>query len=411
MNNLRVNGERLWSNLMDTARFGGTEAGGVRRLTLSEEDREVRAWLEARALAADCTIACDRLGNMFLRREGRRNDLKPIAMGSHLDTQPTGGKFDGILGVLAGLEVIETLNDAGIETEHPLMLVNWTNEEGARFAPAMLCSGAWAGVFSEDYVRARQDSAGTSFGSALAAIDAAGDQPVGAQDFAAMFELHIEQGPVLEREELTIGVVTGVQGMRWYDLEITGRAAHAGSTPMDARADALLAAAGLITGASRLAKQLGGYATVGELTIAEPSRNVVPGAVRLTFDLRHGDDAGLEAMEQGLQTLISGLAPDLSAQLQQIWSSPPVHFDADCLASIREAAASHGHKDMISGAGHDAAYVARKAPTAMIFVPCAGGLSHNPAESATVEDCSAGAQVLLDSVLIHDRRLTARAAE
>lgn len=410
MGNLRVNGERLWANLMETARFGGTDAGGVRRLTLSEEDREVRAWLEARALAAGCTLSRDRLGNMFLRRRGLRDDLKPIAMGSHLDTQPTGGKFDGILGVLAGLEVIETLNGAGIETEHPIMLVNWTNEEGARFAPAMLCSGAWAGVFSEDYVRERQDAQGVSFATALEAISAGGDAPIGAQDFAAMFELHIEQGPVLERENLTIGVVTGVQGMRWYDLDLTGCAAHAGSTPMDARADALLAAAGLIQGASRLAEQIGGYATVGELTIADPSRNVVPGAVRLTFDLRHRGEDGLEAMEDGLRLLISEIAPGITADLRRIWSSPPVHFDEGCLASIRQAAASHGCRDMVSGAGHDAAYVARKAPTAMIFVPCAGGLSHNPNESATLEDCAAGAQVLLDAVLIHDRRIAAGAA-
>ncbi|RWR09229.1 Zn-dependent hydrolase [Paenirhodobacter populi] len=409
MENLRIDGERLWANLMETARFGGTDDGGVRRLTLTAEDREVRAWLEARALAAGCSVSRDRLGNMFLRRAGRRDDLAPIAMGSHLDTQPTGGKFDGILGVLAGLEVIETLNEAGIETEHPIMLVNWTNEEGSRFAPAMLCSGAWAGVFTEDYVRARTDAKGISFGTALDAVSAAGEAPVGAEDFAAMFELHIEQGPVLEREELTIGVVTGVQGMRWYDLDLTGRAAHAGSTPMDARADALLAASGLIRGASVIASRLGGYATVGELTIRDPSRNVVPGALSMTFDLRHGEDAGLEAMESDLKAQIAGLEPGISADLRQIWSSPPVHFDPGCLASVREAAKSLGHRDMVSGAGHDAAYVARRAPTAMIFVPCAGGLSHNPAESATPEDCAAGAQVLLDALLIHDRRITAPA--
>jgi len=404
MSNLRIDGDRLWSNLIETARFGGTPDGGVRRLTLSEEDSQVRLWLEERAEVMGCTVTRDRLGNMFIRRPGEHDGLKPIAMGSHLDTQPTGGKFDGILGVLAGLEVLQTLHDAGIATRHPLMLVNWTNEEGSRFAPAMLCSGAWAGVFSEDYVLSREDAAGVSFGAALEAIFAAGEAAVGAQEFAAMFELHIEQGPVLEREGATIGVVTGVQGMRWYDLDLTGRAAHAGSTPMDARADALLAAAGLIQSAARLAQELGGYATVGELTITDPSRNVVPGALRMSFDLRHREDSGLDAMEGGLKALIAALEGGISADLRQIWASPPVHFDTDCLASVREAAGAHGHRDIVSGAGHDAVYVARRAPTAMIFVPCAGGLSHNPAESATPADCAAGAQVLLDTVLLHDRK-------
>ena len=406
VSNIKIDGDRLWSSIMETAGFGGTADGGVRRLTLSAEDAQVRAWLTDQVTALGCRVEIDQLGSMFIRREGRNPDLAPIAMGSHLDTQPTGGKYDGILGVLGGLEVLRTLHDLGVETEHPLLLVNWTNEEGARFAPAMLCSGVHAGVFSIDHALSRKDRDGVTFAQALDSIGARGDLAVGATRMAAMFELHIEQGPVLEREEKTIGIVTGVQGARWYDITLTGRAAHAGSTPMTMRQDAMMAAARIIVALPDLAVARGGYAAVGEIAITEPSRNVIPGRVTFSLDLRHVDETGLEAMEAALRALLateSAFAPELIP----VWVSPPVSFHKDCIAAVREAARDLGlpAREIVSGAGHDSVYVSKVAPTSMIFVPCKDGVSHNPAESATQADCTAGTQVLLDAVLRADKTL------
>ncbi|MFG1357746.1 Zn-dependent hydrolase [Xanthobacter pseudotagetidis] len=407
--NLAINPRRLWDSLMATARMGGTAKGGICRLALSDADREARDWLRGACAALGCTVTVDEVGNMFALRPGRRPDLAPIAFGSHLDTQPTGGKFDGILGVLAGLEVLRTLDEAGFDTAAPLMLVNWTNEEGARFAPAMLGSGVHAGVFDRAYADAREDRQGVRFGDAIAAIGYRGAAPAGSVRLGALFELHIEQGPVLEAEGRTVGVVTGVQGMRWYEVAVTGREAHSGSTPMGLRADALLGAARLVTEvhAISLAHRPAAVGTVGSLEVAPNSPNVIPGAVRLTVDLRHPDDAVLEAMETRLRAAAAALAGDsgLEVRLARIWDSPAVHFDAGCIAAVRSGAAAAGlpTRDMVSGAGHDAAYIARIAPTSMIFVPSAGGLSHNEAESTTAEECAAGAQVLLNAILAYDR--------
>jgi N-carbamoyl-L-amino-acid hydrolase len=407
--NLAIDPRRLWESLMETARMGGTPKGGICRLALSAADREVRDWLRDACTALGCTMSVDEVGNMFAFRPGRRNDLAPIAFGSHLDTQPTGGKFDGVLGVLAGLEVLRTLDEAGYDTNAPLLLVNWTNEEGARFAPAMLGSGVHAGVFDRAYADARQDRHGVCFGDAIDAIGYRGTAPAGSVRFGAMFELHIEQGPVLEAEGRTVGVVTGVQGMRWYEVSVTGREAHSGSTPMGLRADALLAAARLVTEVHAIALAYGPEAvgTVGSLEVTPNSPNVIPGAVRLTVDLRHPDDAVLGAMEARLQAAVRSLSPDAGLEVlsAKIWDSPAVRFDADCIAAVRSGAAAAGlpARDIISGAGHDAAYIARIAPTSMIFVPSAGGLSHNEAESTTATECAAGAQVLLNAILAYDR--------
>jgi N-carbamoyl-L-amino-acid hydrolase len=405
----RIDGGRLWATIMETARFGATADGGLRRLTLSPDDRQVRSWLANQAEALGCTVETDTLGSMFIRRAGRNPDLAPIAMGSHLDSQPTGGKFDGVLGVLAGLEVLRTLTTAGVVTEHPLLLVNWTNEEGARFAPAMLCSGVYAGVFALEYALTRIDAAGLTFAQALEDCEITGRVPVGQQRMAAMFELHIEQGPVLEREGKTIGIVTAVQGARWFDVMLRGRAAHAGSTPMSMRADALLFAARVMLGLRTIAERAGGYATVGEINVVSPSRNVVPGEVRMTVDLRHTADAGLDAIEAGLRELLADGAPAIAATLTPVWISPPVQFHRDCIAAVRAGAAAEGYslREITSGAGHDSVYVAKVAPTSMIFVPCRDGISHNPAESATEADCAAGAQVLLNAVLEADARTLA----
>ncbi|MDR6955350.1 N-carbamoyl-L-amino-acid hydrolase [Ancylobacter sp. 3268] len=402
MSNLTIDADRLWSSLMETARFGGTPDGGIRRLTLTEEDRQVRDWLRAQCEALGCTVTVDALGNMFATRPGGDPDALPIAMGSHLDTQPTGGKFDGVLGVLAGLEVLRTLDAAGYVTRRPLMLVNWTNEEGSRFSPAMICSGAYAGAFAVEDVLKRPDAQGIRFGAALEGIGYAGTAPVGSVKFAEMFELHIEQGPVLEHEETTIGIVTGVQGMRWYDLVVEGVAAHAGTTPMKLRRDALATAAELVLAFRRIGLAHGGVATVGEIGVVHASRNVVPGEVHLTLDLRHPEAAALEAMERAVEAELA--RPDLAGtpvRLTRTWDSPPVVFDAGCVAAVAAGAAAAGYsaREIVSGAGHDSVYAARVVPTSMIFVPCKDGLSHNPAESATPADCAAGAQTLLNAVL------------
>ncbi|WP_414475222.1 Zn-dependent hydrolase [Microvirga sp. M2] len=408
--NLRIDAQRLWDSLMDTARIGGTPKGGVSRLTLTETDRQVRDWLKRECERLGCTVTVDEVGNMFALRPGRRADLPPIAIGSHLDTQPTGGKFDGILGVLGGLEILKTLHDAGYETNAPLMLVNWTNEEGSRFAPAMLGSGVYAGVFDRAYADSRADRQGVTFGEAIEAIGYRGDAKAGSVTFGAMFELHIEQGPILEQEEKVVGIVEGVQGMRWYEISVTGREAHTGSTPMPMRRDALVGAARLIDRIEAIALEHAPSAvgSVGLIEVQPNSRNVVPGHVFFTVDFRHPEDGVLDAMEQKLMAAVDGMAAQgaLAVESRKVWESPAVRFDAGCLASVRRSAQAAGFpaRLMISGAGHDAAYIARVAPTAMIFVPCAGGLSHNEEESTSFSECAAGAQVLLGAVLDYDGR-------
>ncbi len=409
-NNLTIDADRLWSDLMETARIGGTPKGGIRRLALGEEDRQVRDWFRAQCEALGCTVHVDEIGNMFATRPGRNNDLPPIAMGSHLDTQPTGGRFDGVLGVLAGLECLRTMHAAGYETHAPVMLVNWTNEEGARFAPAMLGSGVHAGVFDRNYADTRSDPEGVSFAEAIDAIGYRGELRAGATPIGAMFELHIEQGPILEAEGDTIGVVTGVQGIRWYDVELVGRESHAGSTPMRLRRDALAAAAALVLAVRRAARDLpDAVATVGTIAVHPSSRNVIPGTATLSLDLRHPQAEKLDSLEAEVERQLRQICEEhgVTGSLTRIWDSPPVPFDPACIASVRQAAGSLGYRmrDIVSGAGHDAAYIARIAPTTMIFVPCAGGLSHNEAEDASFDDCRAGAQVLLQAVLDYDRRL------
>lgn len=409
MNNLVIDAQRLWKDLVETAQIGGTQKGGIRRLTLTDEDRRVRSWFQEQCQALGCDVNVDEVGNMFAIRKGRRTDLPPIAMGSHLDTQPTGGKFDGVLGVLAGLECLRSLADAGYRTNAPLMLVNWTNEEGSRFAPAMLGSGVYAGVFDRVYADSRTDRDGVSFGEALDQIGYRGSAQAESIPIGAMFELHIEQGPILEAEGDTIGIVRGVQGMRWYDVEVRGREAHAGSTPMGLRRDALTASATFISDIDRIARACAdAVATVGTISVEPSSRNVIPGSVLLTLDLRHPDVAHLEKLENEVKEALATLEKThgVETSLTRIWDSPPVPFNESCIAAVRDAAEACGYnaREMVSGAGHDAAYIARVAPTAMIFVPCAGGLSHNEEEDASFDDCRAGAQVLLQAVLNYDRQ-------
>ncbi|MEJ1157466.1 Zn-dependent hydrolase [Prosthecomicrobium sp. N25] len=411
MQNLQINPQRLWDSLMETARIGGTPKGGIKRLTLTDEDKQIRDWFKAEAEALGCRVTVDEVGNMFATRPGRRADLLPIAMGSHLDTQPTGGKFDGVLGVLGALEAMRTLVDLGYETNAPLEIVNWANEEGSRFAPAMLASGVYAGVFTPDFAYSREDRQGIRYGDELERIGYRGPEKAGAHKFGAMFELHIEQGPILEDEGRMIGVVQGVQGMRWYEVTVTGQDAHTGATPMYLRKNALLGAARMIDRIDAIAQEHAPNAvgTVGLIENRPNSRNVIPGEVFFTVDLRHPDDAVLDVMESKLrQALGEILTPlKLAYEEKRIWHSPAVRFAPALIDCVRIGAERAGfpHRDMVSGAGHDAAYVARVAPTTMIFVPCAGGISHNEAESTSFDECAAGAQVLLNAVLEYDRRL------
>jgi beta-ureidopropionase / N-carbamoyl-L-amino-acid hydrolase len=410
MKNLTIDPERLWDDLMETARIGATPKGGICRLTLTELDRQVRDWFKARAEGLGCTVAIDDMGTMFARRPGQRADIAPIAMGSHLDTQPTGGKFDGALGVLAALEVLRTLAQAGYETFAPIEVVNWTNEEGARFAPAMIASGVFAGVFTRDWAAARADRSGETFGAALEKIGYRGPEKCGSHKLSAFFELHIEQGPYLEAEDKDIGVVTGVQAMRWYEVTVTGQDTHAGTTPMPRRHDALLGAARLVETVNASArKRASAVGTVGLLEVKPGAPNVVPGEVFFMIDMRDPDPAVLDRMEGEIAEAAKTIEAELGVHiaLKTIWTQPPQAFDAACVAAVREGARVSGFstRDMISGAGHDAAYVARVAPAAMIFVPCKDGISHNEAEYSSKRQCAAGAQVLLQAVLDYDRRL------
>lgn len=406
--NLKIDAARLWDTLHETAKFGGTAKGGVRRLTLSAEDKQVRDWLKVQAAALGCTLTVDAVGNMFVHRPGKNTAKAPIAFGSHLDTQPTGGKFDGILGVLAGLEVLRTLHALNYQTEHPLLLINWTDEEGSRFSPAMLGSGVYAGIFDQNYADTRVDPDGVTFSTAIESIGYRG-KDAAPNNLAAYFELHIEQGPILEAENRDIGVVTLVQGIYWLDITISGADAHAGTTPMKRRKDALAAAAELMTRIEAVPAQIGsGVSTVGTIQLANPSRNVVPGDVTLTVDLRNPSDADLEKMRAAVAQALQEIAAKrgVKGNLSVYWHSPAVPFHADAIACVRAGAAKLGltTEDIFSGAGHDAAYVAKICPAAMIFTPCKDGVSHNEAEDITFKAAADGGQVLLEAILAWDAR-------
>lgn len=407
MNDIRINEQRLWDSLMEMGEIGGTEKGGCCRLALTDLDKQGRDLFVKWCKEAGCSITVDKMGNIFARRAGQDDSLPPVAMGSHLDTQPTGGKFDGVYGVLAGLEVFRTLNDQGIETRAPLETVVWTNEEGSRFPPAMVSSGVFAGAFDLAYGLSRADLDGKTMGEELERIGYAGDAEVGGRSFKAFFEAHIEQGPILEAERKQIGVVTDAQGQRWYEITLTGQESHAGPTPMPSRRDALVGAARIIDMVNRIGmeNQPNACATVGLMQVFPNSRNVIPGQVFFTVDFRHPDAKVLEGMDQALREGAARIAEDLKLDMafEQIWYSPPVPFAEPCVSSVRKATEALGlsHRDMVSGAGHDACYIARVAPTSMIFVPCEKGISHNELERADAGDLAAGCNVLLKAVLEH----------
>jgi beta-ureidopropionase / N-carbamoyl-L-amino-acid hydrolase len=404
-NQLKVNEQRLWASIMDLAKIGATDKGGVCRLALTDLDVQARELFMTWARDAGCHIRVDAIGNIFARRHGLDPSRKAIATGSHLDTQPSGGKFDGTYGVLAGLEVIRTLNDRGIGTLAPIEVCVWTNEEGSRFVPVMMGSGVYGGAFSLDHALNAQDRDGLSVKDALRKIG----HPVqeATAPFEAYFEAHIEQGPVLEDAQKTIGTVTGALGQRWYDVVVTGQEAHAGPTPMALRRDALQASLELMAQVNQiaLAEQPHARGTVGYVSVFPNSRNVIPGRVTFTVDFRHSDDQGLDRMDQAIRRACSAVqaADRVTVSIEPVVYFPPTVFAPHLIEAVREGARIHGFEpqDIVSGAGHDAVYVARVAPSAMIFIPCKDGISHNEIEDAKPEHLSAGANVLLHAMLKH----------
>ena len=410
---LRIDGARLWQSLMEMARIGATAKGGCNRQALTDEDREGRDLFVGWCEQLGCRVSVDAIGNIFARRAGRDDSRAPILAGSHLDTQPTGGKFDGVYGVLAGLEVLRTLQDAGIQTEAPFEVAVWTNEEGSRFNPAMIGSGVWSGVMDIQTAYDSADKAGKTMGEELERIGYRGDLPAVARPLTAAFEVHIEQGPILERESCQIGVLSGIQGLRWYDLIIHGDACHAGPTPMEARRDPFMAAAPIIAGCYRLAAAQApwGRATFGDIRAEPGSRNTVPERLVVNVDLRHPDAALLEQMDRDFRRLVSDECArhGLDFEVDEIWHMPVTRFAPQCVAAVHSATEMLGYSnmEMVSGAGHDSLYLATVAPTGMIFVPCENGISHNEIENAKPADLEAGCNVLLHAMLTMDRQQAA----
>lgn len=403
--NLRINGDRLWDSLMEMAKIGPGIAGGNNRQTLTDEDAEGRTLFQNWCESAGCTMGLDQMGNMFATRPGSDPEALPVYVGSHLDTQPTGGKYDGILGVLGGLEIINTLNDLNIKTKHPIVVTNWTNEEGTRYAPPMLASGVFGGVHTQEWAYDRVDADGKRFGDELVRIGWRGDEKVGERKMHAFFELHIEQGPILEAENKDIGVVTHGQGLSWTEITIIGKDSHTGSTPMHMRKNAGLAMARILENVDEIALSHAPHAVgaAGHIDVYPNSRNVIPGKVVFTVDLRSPELAVIDDMEQRLMSGAKKICDDMGLEVsfEKVGGFDPVTFDEKCVSSIRNAAERMGysHMNIISGAGHDACWINGVAPSAMVMCPCVDGLSHNEAEDISKEWAVAGADVLMRAVI------------
>lgn len=403
--NMRINGDRLWESLMEMARIGPGVRGGNNRQTLTDEDGEGRALFRTWCEDAGMTMGLDQMGNMFFRRDGTDPDALPVYVGSHLDTQPTGGKYDGVLGVLGGLEIVRTLNDLNIKTKHPIVVVNWTNEEGTRFAPAMLASGVFAGMHDQDWAYERVDADGKKFGDELVRIGWRGDEEVGARKMHAFYELHIEQGPILEAEGKDIGVVTHGQGLWWIQITLTGKESHTGSTPMPMRKNAGLGMARIteLVHETAMSHQPEAVGAIGHCDVYPNSRNVIPGKVVFTIDIRSPHQNVLDDMKQRIEAGAAKIAADLGLEIEieEAGHFDPVAFDGNCVAAVRSAAERLGysHRDLVSGAGHDACWINRVAPTAMVMCPCVDGLSHNEDEDISPEWARAGADVLFHAVV------------
>ena len=405
LNSMRINGERLLNRLAEMAQIGATSKGGVCREALTDEDKGGRDLFIKWCQGAGCTLTIDKIGNIFAQRPGVSDDLPAVMTGSHLDSQPTGGKFDGVYGVLAALEVIETLNDEGISTRHPLDIVSWTNEEGARFAPGLTGSGVYTGAFDLEQELMRSDKNGRILGEELRRIGYAGEGPVGGRQVKAALEIHIEQGPILEAEGATIGVVEGIQGLRWYDIIFEGQEAHAGTTPMDSRRDPVAGAIRALVRIYAIVDNLSpdGRATFGDIHVEPGSRNTVPGRLTVTLDFRHPESSVLDAADQEIRSIVESecQAKGLDGRVEELWYMPPVAFSPECVEAVKRAVNNVGatSMEMISGAGHDALYLTQVVPTGMIFVPSENGLSHNELEYTKPEDLISGANVLLHAIL------------
>jgi N-carbamoyl-L-amino-acid hydrolase len=403
--NLRINGERLWGTIHELAEIGPGVRGGNNRQTLTDDDAAGRALFARWCDEAGLSLGVDAMGTMFAARAGEDPDALPVYVGSHLDTQPTGGKYDGVLGVLGALEAVRSMNDLGIRTRHPIVVTNWTNEEGARFAPAMLASGVFAGVIDRDYAYARTDPDGKTFGDELERIGWKGSEEVGARKMHAYFELHIEQGPILEAEGRDIGVVTHCQGLWWLEFTLTGREAHTGSTPMALRVNAGLAMARILEMVQEvaMAEQPAAVGGVGQMKFAPNSRNVLPGKVVFTVDIRSPDQAKLDRMRARIEERAAAICAEIGVgcAVEAVGHFDPVTFAPELVARVRSAAERLGysHLDIVSGAGHDACWAAKVAPATMVMCPCVDGLSHNEAEEITPEWAEKGANVLFHAVL------------
>ena len=405
ISNLRVNGDRLWDSLMEMAKIGPGVAGGNNRQTLTDEDSEGRHLFKKWCEDQGCSMGLDKMGNMFAYREGTDPDALPVYVGSHLDTQPTGGKYDGVLGVLGGLEIIRSLNDLNIKTKHPIVVTNWSNEEGTRFAPPMLSSGVFGGMHTLDWAYNREDSEGKTFGDELARIGWKGEEEVGVRKMHAFFELHIEQGPILEAENKDIGVVTHGQGLSWTQITVTGKDSHTGSTPMPMRRNAGLGMARILEKVEEIALSHAPHAVgaAGHIDVYPNSRNVIPGKVIFTVDMRSPELSVIADMENRLMSESKNICENLGLEVEfeKVGGFDPVKFDEQCVSAVRDASEKLGysHMNLISGAGHDACWINRVAPTAMIMCPCVDGLSHNEAEEISKKWATAGADVLLHAVL------------
>ncbi|ORY84876.1 putative N-carbamoyl-L-amino acid hydrolase [Protomyces lactucae-debilis] len=414
---VKINGQRLMESLHHSCQWGAIpNSTGMRRLSLDDNDKIVRDWFREQVEGLGCKYHFDEMGNQFAILPGKNNELKPIAMGSHLDTQPAGGKYDGILGVLAGLEALKTIKDAGIVTHSPLALISWTNEEGARFPICMVSSGVWSAEIPLARAHNLADLDGKTMKEELERIGYKGDTQCSheATPIACHFELHIEQGPILEAEKKMIGVVEGVQGMRWYECTVKGREAHTGTTPMNARGDALLTAAKCIANINRIAVAHDGLGTVGVIQSWPQAVNTIPGTVKFSVDLRHAQDDKLDTLEAAVRKQLEQHAKEagVKLELKKTWDSPAINFHPDNVSCVRQAAEAAGlsSRPMRSGAGHDSVYTSKRVPTSMIFCPSKDGISHNPAEYSSDEECIAGAQVLLGAVLAYDNLVRSRAA-
>ena len=403
--NISINSERLWDTLMTMAKIGPGIAGGNNRQTVTPEDGEARKLLQKWSEDAGMTMKVDELGSMFFRREGTDKDALPVVIGSHLDTQPTGGKYDGVLGVLAGLEIVRTLNDLNIQTKHPILVVNWTNEEGSRFPPAMMASAGYAGIYGVDTLLSAKDAEGNIFGDELDKIGWKGSEPVGAQKFHCYYELHIEQGPILETEGIDIGIVTHGQGLKWLEFKLNGKEQHTGTTPMNVRKDASLAMSEIILAVNNIANQNqpNALGSVGHIEVSPNSRNVIAGETLFTVDIRSPDIDKLNKMEKELEKAANEICRkyNIEINIEQIGGFDPVKFDEECLDHLRTNAKKFGYsyKDIVSGAGHDACWINTVVPSAMIMCPCVDGLSHNEAEEIKPEWAYSSTNVLLHSAI------------